>query len=292
VKRTTILTAATVIAALSLAALLPGCGGATAQAAPKPASLIGTWFDDLNGTQYRFVSDSIVVVPRELPGGGNALTYSRIGDDRLDILYGTVHRVSMIDTLTADSLVLADPLSDEHQLLRSDAGTTTFASQLATTAVEHANALTDVKAVPDITWVTEMPADQDPDWTSWSVSTLDAYALEWDWSAVKKAKGAPIVATGGGPNIAFAFTLERKVPTAEELMAARATLPAAVANTSVEPTAGLKFIDVGYSAAKADYAAGTLVYINGGLIYSLGDGYAIPVALDYATSSFVPVTHK
>jgi hypothetical protein len=49
---------------------------------------------------------------------------------------------------------------------------------------------------------------------------------------------------------------------------------------------------VGYSASKAAYAAGTMVYLPGGLIYSLGDGFAVAVGLDRKTQSFVPVTHE
>jgi hypothetical protein len=280
------------LAALALATLLTGCAGTAAKTTQKPAaSLIGNWFDDVNGTQYRFVSDSVVVVPRELPGGGNALTYSRLGTDRIDIVYGAVHRVSIIDELTPQRLVLADPLSDERQLLLSDAGKTTFASQLATTAVDHASVVGSLTASPDITWVADMPQGEDPDWTTWSASSLDAYAAEWDWASLMKAKGAPIKASGGGPTIAFTFTLERTIPTAAELSAAHAKLKGPAADTSVEPTAGLKYIDVGYSASKTDYEAGTLVYFAGGFAYSLGDGYAIPVGLDLATQSFVPITH-
>jgi hypothetical protein len=279
------------VVALTAVAVLSGCTAKVADAAAKPASLIGTWFDDASGAQYRFVSDSVLVVPREMPGGGNAVTYSRLGGDRIDVVYAGVHRVSIIDELTPDRLVLADPLSDERQVLMSDAGRTTFASALATAAVDHASAVGSMTVSPDILWVADAPADQDPDWTSWSPASLAAYAAEWDWGSVMRAKGAPIVASGGGPDIAFTFTLKREIPTAADLEAAHERLTAALANMSVEPTGGLPYIDVGYSASKTDYPAGTLVYLPDGLVYSLGDGYAIPVGLDPATESFVPVTH-
>jgi hypothetical protein len=290
-KRTTTIAAIT-IAAVLLSAMLSGCARQVDAASKSSTpSLVGTWFDDKTGTQYLFASDHLLVVPREVPGGGNAVTYSRIATDSIDVVYSGVHRVSVIDELTTDRLVLADPLTDDRQLFLSDAGRTTFASELATPAVEHASAVASITAATDIDWVADQPENLDPDWTTWSPSTLDAYAAEWDWAALKRA-AAPIVATGGGANLTFTFTLERKVPSAAELETAHAALKGAAADSSAEPTAGLRYIDVGYSASKAGYDAGTLVYLPGGFIYSLGDGYAIPVGLDPATESFVPITHS
>jgi hypothetical protein len=280
------------VVVLAVAACLSGCTSGAAKTTAKTASLTGTWFDDATGAQYRFVSDSVLVVPREIPGGGNAVAYSRVGTDAIDLVYAGVHRVSVIDELTPDRLVLADPLSDQRQVLWSDAGRTAFASALATSALDHVSVIGSITAAPDIDWVADTPTDADPDWTTWSPSSLDVYAAEWDWASLMLAEGKPIVATGGGPGIAFTFTMQRVLPTKDELASARAGLTGAAANSSTEPTAGLQYIDVAYSASRTDYAAGTLVYLpGGGLIYSLGDGYAIPVGLDPATESFVPVTH-
>jgi hypothetical protein len=289
-RRTTSTIAAAACAVLALGALLSGCAR-QAQASPKASRLIGTWFDDRSGTQYRFVSDTVVVVPREIPGGGNALTYSLNGTDSIDLVSGGVHRVSLIDELTPDRLVLADPITDDRQLLLRDAGRTTFASELTTAAVEHASVVASLTAPTDIMWVADMPQGKNAGWTEWSPSTLGAYTAAWDWASIKKAKSARIVATGGGANIAFTFTLERKLPTGAELKTKHAALTGPTADTSAEPTAGLKFIDVGYSGSKTEYTAGSIVYLRGGLIYSLGDGYAIPIGLDPKTKSFVPITH-
>jgi hypothetical protein len=272
--------------------MLTGCASPAAGAQTRTASLIGSWFDDASGTQYRFVSDHVVVVPREIPGGGNGLTYSRVSSDTIDIVYGGVHRVSTIDTLTTELLVLADPLTDERQVLFRDAGRTAFASQLATAAVDHASVVGSFTIASDIQWVADMPTDKGATWTEWSPTTLAPYLEEWDWKSIARAKGTPIQATGGGSNIAFTFTMARKVPTGPQLDAAYTRYQAAHPGAgSAEATAGMKFIDVGYSASKLDYTAGTLVYLPGGLVLSLGDGYAIPVALDKKNKGFVPLTH-
>ena len=285
--------AAAVLLVLVLGALLSGCASSTARAESPGPSLIGSWFDDVTGTQYRFVSDHVVVVPREIPGGGNGLTYSRVSSDTIDIEYSGVHRVSTIDTLTPELLVLGDPLTDQRQMLYRDAGRTAFASQLATAAVDHASVVGSLTIAPDIQWIGDMPTDKSASWTEWSPATLAPYLAEWNWSQIARAKGALIQATGGGTNIAFTFTLVRKVPTGPQLDAAYTAYQSAHrGDGSTEATAGLKFIDVGYSASKLDYTAGTLVYLPGGLIFSLGDGYAIPVGFDKKNKAFVPLTHR
>ena len=83
----------------------------------------------------------------------------------------------------------------------------------------------------------------------------------------------------------YSFTFTRKIPTKVSLDSLRS-------DGSIDATAGLARIDVGYSATKAAYPAGTLVYLPGGLIYSLGDGFAIALVRDAHTQSFVPFTHN
>jgi hypothetical protein len=283
--------ATAVLLVLVLGALLSGCT-LPARAESPGASLIGSWFDDASGTQYRFVSDHVVVVPREVPGGGNGLTYSRVSSDTIDIVYAGVHRVSTIDTLTPELLVLADPLTDQRQVLFRDAGRTAFASQLATAAVDHAGVVGSLTIAADIQWVGDMPTDKSASWTEWSPTTLAPYLAQWDWAHVTRAKGTLTQTTGGGSNIAFTFTMARKVPTGPQLDAAYSAYHSAhPGESSAEATAGMKFIDVGYSGSRLDYTAGTLVYLPGGLMFSLGDGYAIPVGLDMKNKGFVPLTH-
>jgi hypothetical protein len=285
-KRMTPTVAAAAVLALTLAALVSGCAP---QASQNASRLIGTWFDDHTGSPYRFVSDTVLVEPQETAGGGNAITYTLTGTNGLDIASGGAHRVSVIDQLTPARLVLADPITDARQVLLRDAGQTRFAADLAKTAVAHASTVGSIGPSPIITWVAPMPKGKAAAWTAWPPVSLGAYASEWDWSSIKRAARVAITANGTGPDLAFAFTLQRKVPTGADLEASRTATPPA--DSSTEPTSGLKYIDVGYSASKTDYAAGTLVYLPGGLIYSLGDGYAIPIGLDAKHKSFVPLTH-
>jgi hypothetical protein len=280
-------TAAALAVAIALAVPAGGCASASAA---QSGQLLGSWFDDVSGSQYRFVSDTVVVVPRQAAWGGNAQTYS-LTDGRLEIVSGTERRVSMVAALTSDRLVLADPITGEQQVLLRHAERTAFAKGLAEGAVNAAKDAGSITAIPEIAWVAKKPEGDHADWTSWAPSTLDAYAAAWDWTTIERAKGVPVRTSGGGSDMGFAFTMQRVPPTPEELAAALADPPASVATSSVEPTAGLSRIDVGYSASKDDYPAGTLVYLPGGLVYSLGSGYAIPVGLDAATRSFVPLTH-
>ena len=187
--------------------------------------------------------------------------------------------------------MLSDPITGERQVLLRRAEKTSFAQQLAANAVKAARDTASITALPDIEWVASKPETDSAEWTSWSPSTLDAYAAAWDWSKIEQAKGATVRTSGGGPEMGFSFVLKRVPPTADDLAAARDNRPSSIATQSVEPTAGLTCVDVGYSAPASAYPAGTLVYLRGGLVYSLGGGYAIPVGLDPATRSFVPVTH-
>jgi hypothetical protein len=272
---------ARVLAALLAVAL---CGGLAGCGKPAVADqLLGSWYESRTGAQYRFVSRDVLVVPDAQPGSGNAVTYSVVGDDRLDVRAAGSHRVSIIDKLTTATLVLADPLSGRTEPFFRDAAKTTFAARLASGALRHASQASSLTAGPDIVWVARKPAKA---WArDWATSTFDVYATSWDWAALKRT-ALPVKSAGGGDTLAFSFTFARKVPSASALASA-----SAAADPSSEPTAGRRYIDVGYSASKAAYPAGTLVYLPGGMIYSLGDGYAIAVGLDSKAEGFFPITH-
>lgn len=302
-------------AVLLLAVSLTASGCAKTASAESSPTILGTWYDDATGAQYRFISDSLVVVPWKTPGGGNALAYSLDGG-RLDIVFGEEHRVSVVEELDAGRLVLADPITTERQVLMREVGTTRFASDLAAGAERLLREAGTVAAAPDIEWASEMPEGEGTEWTAWSPSTLDAYAGAWDWTRATWAPEFGVATSGGGETMGFSFTLLRVPPPGEasgeesETAAADggetaeaedgsaatgetdAADPAAALEEYVEDPPGLPYIDVGYSAAKSDYAAGTLVYLDGGLVYHLGEGYAIPVELDADAQGFRPVTHE
>jgi hypothetical protein len=113
--------------------------------------------------------------------------------------------------------------------------------------------------------------------------TLSGYGQAWDWKSLKRDK-TPVASAGGGDNAGYSFAFIRKVPTDKELKAL-------AADTSIEAIPGGNRIDVGYSASKVQYPAGTVVYLPKGTILSLGDGFAIALDIDPASKSFVPRTY-
>lgn len=275
----------TFIAAIAALALLTmtGCVLERPQASPSSA-ILGTWHDSRTGAPYRFLPDGVLVVPTPQPGSGNAVSFKLLGDGSLDVTAGGTHRVSLISTLTAGELVLTDPVTGRSQPLVRDPAKTAYASNLARSAIAHLGDAEVSSADTTITWVARRPSGKDSDWTDWSTTTIDTYFQSWDWTGLKRTVDAVRVA-GTGQAKGYSFTLRRTVPS-------EATLTATWTNDSIEPTAGLPLIDVGYSSAKAEYPAGALVYLPGGLIYSLGDGYAIAVGRDQKAKAFVPLTHN
>ena len=262
---------------------LAGCSRAQAQSSPS-AKLLGTWYDSVSGGEYRFVSDSILVVPHAQAGGGNAVSYRILDGDKLDIVAGSSHHVSFIESVTADALTLADPITGWRQHLYRSVSRTQHIKSVEASALAAVSEFATVTPDPTIVWVAKKPTGKGSEWTDWAPTTLSAYGTAWEWTGLKPDK-VPVGTSGGGDAMGYSVSFTRKVPTTKALQDL-------LADTSIEATAGLDHIDVGYSASKAKYAAGTLVYLPGGLIYSLGDGFAIGVALDRKAESFVPRTHK
>lgn len=262
--------------------LTTGC--ATSSSASPSQALLGTWFEDRTGAEYQFVSDSLLVVPHAQPGGGNAVTYRLLGGNQLDVVANGAHHVSQIAELTPASLALADPLTGGRQIFYREPTRTAFARGLEQGALAHARAMATLAADPSIVWVAARPRGKSGVWGAWPTSTMDTYGSAWDWSAVHTST-VPATAAGGGDAIAYSFTLRRTVPSQDYLAGL-------VVGDSVEPTAGAPKIDVGYSATMVPYAAGTLVYLPKGLVYSLGDGYAIAVGVAPKAKGFYPLTHQ
>ena len=269
-------------AAIALLALV-GCSHSQAQSSAS-AKLLGTWYDSQSGDEYKFISDSVLVVPHPQAGGGNAVTYRILGGDNLDIFSSGSHHVSVIDSLSADSLALTDPINGARQYFYRSMAKTAHAKSLETSALAAASEFGTITPDPTIVWVAKKPTGKGSEWVDWAPSTLSAYGTAWDWSTLKRDK-TPVRTSGGGSAMGYSFTFARKVPTPQQLE----TL---YQDTSIETTAGLSRIDVGYAVSKAKYPAGTMVYLPGGLIYSLGDGYAIAVGVDRKAQAFFPLTHN
>ena len=261
--------------------VLAGCAHADAQP-PAAPSIGGMWFESRTGGEYQFVGDNVLVLPKTRPEGGNAATYRVLEGDKLDVVSGQSHYVSDIESLTAETLVLADPVTGTRQQLFRDLARTQHLRSIEATAAMKVSRFATVTIDPNILWVAERPTGKGSQWTSWSPKTLGTYSRAWEWASIKRDQ-APPKTSGGGELRGYSFSFGRKVPTAEQIRAFGD-------GASVEATRGLQHLDVGYSASKAQYPAGTMVYLPTGLIFSLGDGYAIAVDLDRRGQSFVPLT--
>lgn len=272
---------------LASAAVLSGCSAVAVHVASQPAiapqQLLGTWYDARTGAQYRFVSDRLLVLPRRV-FGGNAVAYTFSPPNSIDVVVGGAHHAIVVKKLTAEELVLTDPVTGVDQSLARGLGSSAFAKRLAWQAKQHAASIASFTADPTIVLAAKPPKGPASEWTTWSPSSLDDYAMAWDWRTLRRVS-APVATSGGGAEAGYSFTFVRQVPKASDMATAQA-------NASEILTSGAHYVDVGYSATKADYPAGTLVYLGGGFIYSLGDGYAIAVTTDSVNKAFVPVTHK
>jgi hypothetical protein len=268
---------------LTLAALA-GCAHAARQQPSIAEKLLGTWYDSRSGSTYRFMNDSILVVPHTQSGGGNAATYRILSGNKLDIVSNGSHHVSVIETVSAEALTLADPVSGFRQRFFRNMARTQRAKSIEASALTAVSNFATTAPEPEIVWVAKKPTGKGNEWTDWAPTTLSVYATAWDWTSLKRDK-APGLASGSGDAVGYSFSFLRKIPTAQKLEDLRI-------ENSIDATAGQARIDVGYSASKAQYPAGTLVYLPGGLIYSLGNGYAIAVGFDRKAESFMPLTHR
>jgi hypothetical protein len=262
---------------------LAGCARAQAQSSDS-GSLRGTWFESQNGGEYQFIGDSVLVLPKTQATGGNAVTYRLLDGDKLDVTSGESHFVSRITSLTADTLLLTDPVTGTRQRFYRNLSRTAHVRSLEATAASKVSRFATMTTEPTIIWAADKPTGKGTQWTSWSPKTLAVYGRAWDWTALKRDR-TPMKSSGVGATRGYSFSFDRKMPTAEKLLAFNE-------ENSVEATMGLRYIDVGYSASKAQYPAGVMVYLPTGLVYSLGDGYAIAVGLDRKGQAFVPLTRK
>jgi len=263
--------------------VLAGCARAQAQS-PESPSILGSWFESLSGGEYQFLGDNLLVLPKAQATGGNAVTYRVLDGDKLDVLSGGSHYESEIESLTTDTLVLADPATGMRQRYYRSLSRTSYVNSIESTAASKVSRFATMTIQPQIVWAAEKPTGKGIQWTSWSPRTLGTYGRAWAWTTVKRDR-TPVKVSGHGDLRGYSFSFNRKMPTAEQLLAFNE-------EGSVEATMGLQHVDVGYSASKTEYPAGTMVYLPTGLIFSLGDGYAIEVGLDRRGQSFVPSTRK
>ena len=252
---------------------------------PKAASisspLLGTWYESRTGEPYRFVSASMLVVPQAQTGGGNAVEYRIVDGDKLDITADGSHHVSIIKSANNQAFTLEDPLSGKDQPFLRDLTKTTFVHSMEASAQLAISNFGTTTPDPAIVWLAPQP--KDAKWAEWDSTSIAAYGTTWDWGGIVR-DSTPIRVSGVGDASGYSFTFTRRVPTAEQLAGIGA-------DTGITTIPGSAKIDVGYSRAAARYPAGTMVYLQSGLIYSLGEGFAMGVDLDKENHSFIPLTH-
>lgn len=274
-----------------LRALLVAClltipaGCASRQKTPSMSDrLHGTWYESRTGSAYDFATGSLLLIPHAQPTGGNAVNYTILPGDRLDVLSGpATHKVSDIATVSATTLVLADPMTGFRQTFVRDPGKTLFAKQIEAGAKAAVSQIATIMVSPQVVWVSPQPTGKGAEWTTWSTSTISNYAHVWDWASVRR-DATPAGGSGTGESAVYTFSFTRKLPS-------DASLKKYAADNDFDATPGLTHIDVGYSASMATYPSGTFVYLPKGMVLSLGDGYVIGVALDRKNENFVPATH-
>jgi hypothetical protein len=111
------------------------------------------------------------------------------------------------------------------------------------------------------------------------------YKTAWNWSDIRRAS-SDLKSSGSGANAGYAVICERSVPTTEEISAYYSKT-----KQVVEP--GGPMIEVGYSTSMTKYPAGTFVYVKGGMLYSLGGGYALGVRHGVTEDQgFMPYTYR
>jgi hypothetical protein len=274
------------LALVVLTSIAAGCAGQTAAPATY-ARLKGAWYQSATGLKYDFASPTLLVLPSMQPNGGNTIKYEILAGNKIALTQNGATKVEVIERLDEQVLVTRDPANGKAETYFRDLGKTAFAQTRAKIA---AGALTALKRFPTIgprskiVWTTAPPSGSVSPWPSWPTSSIARYRTAWDWSTVKRSS-SDVKVSGSGVNAGYAVVFERSVPTAKDL----ATYSA---RTGLIADPGGPLIEVGYSAATAKYPAGTFVYVRGGLIYSLGDGYALGVLIGPTEArAFAPYTY-
>lgn len=270
--------------------LLVVCVSTTACSAEKrtAAKLHGTWYEDLTGQPYQFISDTQLVLPTALSNGSNAVTYSVIGSDKISLTQGELIHVIDITTLNKTELDTHDAVATTNQRYFRNLEDTTWAKNRATVANGALPALRRFPSIspkPDIVWVSAEPTDTADVWKRWPTSSIQRYAKAWDWTGISRNNAAALVTSGTADTEGYAIDFNRSLPTTEQISAYESA-------TGQRVDAGSPHIAVGYSDSMKQYPEGSFIYLNGQLLYSLGEGYAINVRVGPTEADgFAPGTH-
>jgi hypothetical protein len=269
---------------LALLLLLSAVGCASTEQRTLEA-LRGAWYDDGTGLKYEFVSDAELVVPETQPDGGNTVKYSIVSGDNLRIENAGVVRIAKITELTDEKLVLAASAANEAGVYYREWAKTTVGkkqTQLIEGALEAAGRFAATRPMGGIVWISTRPSGKGSGWTTWPTTTIGRYRTAWDWTSLTAAEGS-VDASGTGEKAVYTVSLVRTPPTQEEL-------DAKGGKSGVLKTGGPR-LPVGFSAAFKKQPAGTLFYTERGMLYSLGEGYAIGVRIGLTQEEgFWPMT--
>lgn len=253
------------------------------------AKLHGTWYENLTGQPYDFVSDSQLVLPEVLSNGSNAESYSVIGSDKLSLTQGDLIHVIDITKLTNQELETHDAAADTTNRYFRNLDDTAWAKNrtaIADGALPALKRFPNIAPKPDIMWLSAEPTDTADVWTKWPTSSMQRYAKAWDWAGITRNSAVSLITSGTSDTEGFALDFNRVVPTTQKLSAYESA-------TGQHVIAGSPHIAVGYSDSMKQYPAGTFLYLNSQLLYSLGGGYAIHVYVGPTEADgFAPGTHS
>jgi hypothetical protein len=251
--------------------------------------LHGTWYEDVTGQPYEFISDTQLVLPVADSTGSNAVTYSVIGTDKLSMTQGQLIHVIDITKLDGTELDTRDAAASTTNRYFRKLEDTAWAKNRASA---EAGALPALKNFPNIvpqakiTWLSAEPTSSADVWKNYPTSSIQRYAKAWDWAGITRNEAASLVASGAAGSEGFAIDFVRVVPSAQQLSTY-------TGSTGQSAIAGSPYIAVGYAGSMKQYPAGSFVYLNSRLLYSLGGGFAIDVqAGPTAADGFVPGTHQ
>lgn len=270
---------------LAVCLITAGCSPAKRTA----DKLHGLWYEDQTGQPYEFISDTQLVLPSAMSNGSNAVNYSIIGSDRISLSESDVVHIISISKLTKTELDTHDPVAASTTRYFRDIEDTAWAKSRAAVAD---GALPAIKSFPtitpkaDIVWLSAEPTDTADVWKKWPTSSIQRYAKAWSWSDIQRNTASSLVTSGTTGAEAFAIDFNRTVPTQQQISAYESS-------TGQPVSAGSPHIAVGYSSTFSQYPAGSFLYLNSSLLYSLGNGYAISVnAGPTEQDGFSPGTHN
>lgn len=263
---------------------LVGCSPAKRTA----SQLHGVWYEDKTGAPYDFISDTQLVLPTPLSNGSNAVAYSVIDGDKISMTQSDVIHVINITKLDDTELDTHDPASATDNKYFRNVEDTAWGKNRAVIAND---ALIAIKNFPNLTpkpqivWASAEPTNSADVWKKWPTSSMARYAKAWSWSDITRNEAVSLVTSGTTGAQGFAVDFNRTVPTQQQL--------ASFETSDSKVSAGSQYIAVGYSDSMSQYPAGTFIYLNSNLLYSLGAGFAINVQVGPTLADgFAPGTHN